>query len=105
MKSGESRANANRAIRQEALREQLYAKGLVQKVLDDADKMGDLTQPLDPQELARIKAATDTRLALIKKVLPDLKAMELTGENGNPMRIDVRKASDDELQAIIAAEK
>jgi transcription elongation GreA/GreB family factor len=87
MKSGTTRAQANRALRQEALRDQLAAKGLVQKVIDDTDKLADLDEQLDSNQVARLRAANDARLALIRKYLPDLKSVEMSGEGGGPMKI------------------
>lgn len=84
MDSGTTRAQANRALRQEALRDQLAAKGLVQQVIESADKLADLGNPLEPNDVVRLRAANDARLALIKKYLPDLKSSEITGPNGGP---------------------
>lgn len=76
--SGLSRANQNKAIRQEALREQLSAQGHVQHVIDIADQLSDLNQELDPTQVARLKATADIKLKLIGKYLPDLKQQEVT---------------------------
>ena len=86
-KSGESRAEANRRIRQEALREQLAAKGLIQHVLEISDKLADLDEELDSNQVNRLKSSADIKAKLINKYLPDLKAMELTGEDGGPLKV------------------
>lgn len=80
-----SRAAENRKIRREALREQLAAKGLIQKVLETLEKLDELDPEMDNLKLQAIKVGIDTRLALIKKYLPDVKQVELTGEDGDPM--------------------
>lgn len=85
MHVGSNRAEANRAIRQEALREQLANKGLVQQVIEVADKLAKLDEEMDAIKVARLRAANDARLALIKKYLPDLKQTELVGEGGGPV--------------------
>ena len=72
-------AAKNKSIRQEALREWLSNKGLLDKVLDNAKKMEEQGAAMEPQELQGIKYATDTRLKLISKYLPDLKSMEIDG--------------------------
>lgn len=91
-KSGESRAESNRRIRQEALREQLANKGLVQQVIEASEKLADLDQEMDSIQVQRLKAANDSRLALIKKYLPDLKQSELVGEGGGPIQVqEVRR--------------
>lgn len=83
----QTRAQANRAIRQEALREQLAGKGLVQKVLATVEEIAEL----DPSDesfsntLAKHKAASELRLKLIAKYLPDLKSTELTSDPDRPL--------------------
>lgn len=82
MKSGQSRADAIRETKRKEVLASLKARGLIQKVIDTADELADLTKPLEAVEVQRLKAATDTRLALIKKYLPDIKQTELVGEEG-----------------------
>jgi len=81
-------AAKNRAVRQEALREQLSAQGHVQHVIDLANKLSTLTDELDSTEVVRIKAAADIKLKIISKYLPDLKSSEFTGEGGGPIQTD-----------------
>lgn len=73
----------NRAIRQEALREQLSEQCRVQHVLDNIKKMEEQGISMDTQELNALKYATDARLKLVSKYLPDLKSMELEGNISN----------------------
>lgn len=87
MKSGESRAEANRRIRKEAVYEQLKNAGLLTQVIEDANKLADLEIKLDSIEATRIKAATDIRLKLLNKYIPDLKSTELTGDPEAPLEI------------------
>jgi len=82
-----TRAQKNRSIRQEALREELSNKGLLQKVLEDIEKLGRLDDELDPTKVNRIKIGIDSRLKLISKYLPDLKATEITGEAGSDLNL------------------
>lgn len=90
-KKGDSRtmAQRNRAIRQEALREQLSAQGHVQHVVDICSELNDLGIPLEATDIQRKKIVLDTKLALIKKYCPDLKAIEHTGESGSELVIKV----------------
>lgn len=81
-----TRAQENRALRQAALREQLENKGLVQKVLEDADKIAELDRELEPNEVNRLKVASELRMKLINKYLPDLKSTELTGDPDSPIQ-------------------
>lgn len=84
-KSGESRANANKRIRQEALRDQLTAGGHVQHVIDIAEKLQDLAEELDALKIQRLRAAAEIKLKLIAKYLPDLKSIEHSTDPDNPI--------------------
>jgi hypothetical protein len=83
--SGLSAADRNRRIRQEALREQLSNKGLVQQVIEINTKMADLASDLPPEHVTRLKIAMDVNLKLVAKYLPDLKQTELIGDPEQPV--------------------
>ena len=72
-------AAKNKTIRQEALRDFLSNQKLVEKVIDNATKMEQQGASMDAQELQGLKYATDVRLKLVAKYLPDLKAVEVEG--------------------------
>lgn len=76
--TGITRANKNKAIRQEALREQLSAGKHIQHVLEIAQKLGDLRINLSQSHIVRLNMKANIKLALIKKYLPDLKQTEVT---------------------------
>ena len=78
--SGVSRAQENKRIRQEALREQLANKGLVQHVLEISRKLQTLDDELDSLQIQRLKASADIQNKLIDKYLPSLKATEVSGQ-------------------------
>jgi len=78
----------NRKVRQEALRDQLKAQGHVQHVVDIAKKFREQGASMEASEITTKKHAADIHLKLINKYLPDLKAMELTGEGGGDVGID-----------------
>jgi hypothetical protein len=82
-----TRAQMNKKIRQEALREQLSSQGHVQHVVDSIDKLEQLDEELDSTQVQRIRAAIDSRLKLVDKYLPSLKSVELTGDEDNPVAI------------------
>ncbi len=84
-KQGQTTAQANKELRQEALRDQLAAGGHIQHVLDISDKLSTLTTELTSTEATRLKAAADIKLKIIDKYLASLKAVEMTGENGQPL--------------------
>lgn len=82
-----TRAQLNRELRQETLREQLAAQGHEQHVLEMLEDLRNLERELDTQEVNRIKIVIDTKLKLLNKYLPDLKATEITGDlSVSPLR-------------------
>lgn len=91
---GRTRAMENRAIRQEALREQLSKQKHIEQVVDIATKLGDVDNDLDPATASRLKAAADLRLKLISKYLGDVKAVEVSGEGGEALTINVQSFKD-----------
>ena len=71
-----TRAQLNRGIRQEAIREQLAAGGHIQHVIDISNKLQQLKEELDSSEVTRLKAAADIKLKLIDKYLASLQSIE-----------------------------
>jgi hypothetical protein len=82
-----SRASTNRKFRQEALRDQLAEQCRVQHVLENIKKMETQGAAMEAQELNALKYATDARIKLVSKYLPDLKSVELTGDEENPVEV------------------
>jgi len=119
--AGNDRMEKNRAIRQEALREQIKADQLVRQILvrvgkldslipeepaieatdDQWKEYGKKLSAIKPQAEA-IKAANDASLRLLNKVLPDLKAVELSQDPDNPVFKDERQL-DSTLSRLIEA--
>ena len=107
-----TRAQQNRAIRQEALREQLSHQKHIEKVVDNIVEMEklDFFKKGDDGEidykvaqstkfrLDALRTANEQRLKLINKYLPDLKNTEITGEGGGSITIKVTEygSSDDD---------
>ncbi len=87
-RSGNTRAQENRAIRKEALREQLSNGKHVEHVIEISNKLADLDGILEQADITRLKYAADIKCKLITKYLPDLKAVELTGEDGEAIKTD-----------------
>ena len=87
----ETRAQLNRKMRQEKLREWLSEKCTAQHFVDNLNKI----ENLDPEsesfsnELAKLKTANEQRLKVMNKYMPDLKATEITGDGGEPFAIDI----------------
>jgi len=72
-----TRAMENRAIRQEALREQLSKQKHVEHVIEIAEKLTEPTIELDALMISRYKIVIDTKLKLLNKYLPDLKSVDI----------------------------
>lgn len=62
------------------MREFLSTRKLEHYIAEDIDKLSDLSSQMPPEDVARIKVANDLRMRLLAKVLPDLKAVEHSGE-------------------------
>lgn len=93
-----TRAQQNRQIRQEATREHLRALGLIQHVVDIAEKLAEPDE-LDSTKIAALKASADIRMRLVDKYLPNLQSVESYNET------TLHRAGDltDEELAYIAA--
>jgi len=84
-----TRAQQNREIRQNALREWLSEKCTAQHLVDNIEKI----EKLDPadesfkNQLDKYKVANDQRLRVMNKYLPDVRSVDLNlgGQEGNPI--------------------
>lgn len=83
-----TKAQANKKIRQDALREQLMNQGHLQHVNEMLDKIMDLDGELSATELQRYKVAIDTKMSLIKKYLPDTSNVTLSGDTDAPLTVN-----------------
>lgn len=83
-----AKASHNRAIRQEALRDQLAEQCRVQHILENIGKLEDERIELDSNQIMRIKTANEQRLKLLGKYLPDLKATEVSGPDGKALTVE-----------------
>lgn len=87
MRDSATSKDRNRRIRQDALREQLSQGKHVEHVIEIANKIANETLELDALMVQRLKAAAEIKCKLISKYLPDLKAVEITGEDGEPVNM------------------
>lgn len=78
-------AAKNRAVRREELRTYLAERGKLSYILDNVEKIEQLDQDLTQEEVNRLKVATDIRVKLLSKYLPDLKSVEMTGDDGKDL--------------------
>lgn len=89
MKQGVSRADAQKKIRQQALREYLSERNKSEYILSSIAALEDLTRTLERDEIQRLKIAIDSRLKLLNKYLPDAKLEMQTsdGRTVNPVEM------------------
>lgn len=79
--SGQSRANKNKQIRQEALREQLQAQGHLQHVVELLNESSNLQLSEESDFiLKRNMQIVDRKLKLINKYCPDLQSMQINAD-------------------------
>ncbi len=95
-----TRAQLNKAVRQDALRDQLSAQGHVQHVVDITNKLSELEIPLDNLDVTRLKAAADIKIKLIDKYLPSLQSIHSVNES---LDKTAEQYSDAELTSIATA--
>ena len=94
-----TRAQQNRFIRQEALREQLSAYKHEEKLVEIIEKLSEPSQEIDAEMVTRLRIAADKHLDLLHKYLPNLKQTDST----ITMDARVSDATDDEIDARLAA--
>lgn len=84
-----TRAQENRAIRQEALREWLSNKCTAQHLVDNLEKIEKLDPSVDNfrNSLDKYKVANEQRLKIMNKYLPDIKNVELANDGGGELTI------------------
>ena len=90
-------SKVNGIIAREELRSMVYGVGLLGDILDIAAVLqrgvepitvedGGLVEiPLEGDRIKSLRAAADIKLALLRKKLPDLKSVELTGLDGSSL--------------------
>lgn len=100
-KTGQSRAQANRAIRQEALREQLKVQGHHQHASDIVNKLRDLDHEYTAVEISRLKIALDGHMRFVEHYLPKPKQIEIT----EGVDLSSIEDIDAEISALIAADE
>ncbi|MEW8436934.1 MAG: hypothetical protein AB2689_02155 [Candidatus Thiodiazotropha taylori] len=92
--SGKSRADRNRAIRQEELRKYLAAGKHIEHVEKMIKSLMDSNNPVDDNTVRRFNAAITASMKLVDKYLPDLKSVEHTGEVETGLSELLKQASD-----------
>lgn len=93
-----TRAQQNREIRQDAMREQLSNYGLVQQVIEIATKLAE--PKVDQTRVQALKAAADIKLKLIDKYIPNLQTVDSNVNYSGDKPVE--QLSEDELDQRIA---
>jgi hypothetical protein len=96
-----TRAQENKAIRQDALRQWLSEKCTAQHLIDNIDKIEGLDTSSDTfaNELNKYKIANDQRIRVMSKYLPDLKQSDISIDADVVAKEKTRKELEDKLLA------
>jgi len=81
-------ANKRREINRDELKRYLAERGKLSYIFDNLEKLEDVTLEMDNVTVARLNSANSTRLALLKKYLPDEKSVELKNAEGEAFKSD-----------------
>ena len=86
-----TKAQLNRQMRQEGLRDFLAQQKLIEKVIEISNKLIEPEEEYDALDIQRMRTAAELNLKLTSKFLPDLKSTELTGPDGGDLVIAVQR--------------
>lgn len=75
--------------RKEDLRALINGAKLINQIVDIKDKVADVRRKINPEMVARYRLAIETNIRLLAKVVPDLKAVEMTGPDGGDLTIQL----------------
>ena len=84
-----ARPTKNKQARREALREELQAREYLRQIDQVNTDVTEHWQTLSSEQIAALRLKTDINFKRLAKVLQDLKAIELSGEDGGPVEIGV----------------
>jgi hypothetical protein len=88
MASKANTAAKRREINREELKRYLAERGKLSYIFDNLEKLEDETLELDSTMVSRLNSANSTRLALLKKYLPDEKSVEIKNAEGEEFKTD-----------------
>lgn len=83
-----NRKVASREINREELKRYLAERGKLSYIFDNLEKLENQTIEMDSAMVSRLNASNSTRLALLKKYLPDEKSVELKNAEGETFKSD-----------------
>ncbi len=83
----------NAARRRQHAQEALRVKINGEKHIASLESLSDQAKSAEKDAIPALKLQADISLALLKKVLPDLRHVELSGDEERPLRITVARYS------------
>ena len=90
MERGDNTKKTQRGIHKEELIRFLSERGKLSYIFDNLEKLEDLSAEMDSVTVSRLNSANSTRLALLKKYLPDEKSVELKNADGETFKTDTK---------------
>lgn len=88
MATSTTSANKRREVNKEELRRYLSENNKVRQIIDNIEKLEDVTTELDNVLVSRMNSAITHRLSLLKKYLPDEKSIEIKNADGETFKSD-----------------
>jgi len=85
-----NRKVATREIQREELRRYLAERGKLSYIFDNLEKLENQSIEMDNAMVSRLNSANSTRLALLKKYLPDEKSVEIKNAEGETFKSDTK---------------
>ena len=89
-----TRAQLNRALRQDEMRKKIEASGYETHVHDCIRNLLNPEKEFSAVEVQRMNSAATLSLKMMAKFIPDLKSTEVTGEGGEALTINVQSFKD-----------
>ena len=85
-----NRKVASREIQREELRRYLAERGKLSYIFDNLEKLENQSIEMDNAMVSRLNSANSTRLALLRKYLPDEKSVEIKNAEGETFKSDTK---------------
>lgn len=93
----EKRSRKNKELRQAELREKIQAGKCLGK-LASVSQEAESAEEISTGRLGALRLVADIQFRLLNKVLPDLKAVEHTGDGGGPLTVQVIRFADTDTE-------
>lgn len=86
----QSRAKRIKQVQQEEIRKRINAV----RCLNTLERVAGEAETADSAQMPGLKLVADIQFRLLNKVLPDLKAVEHSGEGGGPLTVQIVRFAD-----------